>query len=64
MHLHCPLTALAPSLIAEEGPPRLMTYQGHLMDLSGDALGKTAPVNKLIQFDIFCGIRWWRFVVG
>ena len=47
------LTALAPSLIAEEGPPRLMTYQGHLMDLSGDALGKTAPVNKLIQFDIF-----------
>ena len=30
-----------------------MTYQGHLMDLSGDALGKTAPVNKLIQFDIF-----------
>lgn len=38
---------------SEDGPPSLMTYQGHLVDAQGEAVGSDGPTSKNIQFRIY-----------
>lgn len=38
---------------SEDGPPSLMTYQGHLVDAQGQAVGLDSPTSKNIQFRIY-----------
>ena len=39
--------------IAADGPPSLMTYQGHLVDALGQPVGADQPTAKTIQFRIY-----------
>ena len=38
---------------AADGPPEFMTYQGHLVNAQGDAVGTDGPESRLIEFRIF-----------
>lgn len=40
-------------VFAHAGAPQYMTYQGHLLDANGDPVGKTLPVNKIVQFQVY-----------
>jgi len=44
---------LGVSVFSEDGPPSLMTYQGHLVDAQGEPVGADSPESKNIQFRIF-----------
>jgi microcystin-dependent protein len=41
------------SAVGEPRPPRLMTYQGFVLDGDGDPLGNSNPVNKNMQFYVY-----------
>ncbi len=50
----CVLTGMiAVSAHSDDGPPSLMTYQGHLVDAQGEPVGADSPESKNIQFRIF-----------
>jgi hypothetical protein len=44
---------IAASAHSDDGPPSLMTYQGHLVDAQGEPVGADSPEAKNIQFRIF-----------
>ena len=42
-----------PTMVQAADTPTLMSYQGNLLDANGDPVGKTAPVNKTVQFYVY-----------
>ena len=41
------------NVMPQDGPPSLMTYQGHLVDALGEPVGSDQPTSKNIQFRIY-----------
>jgi hypothetical protein len=42
-----------PTLAQADDTPTLMSYQGNLLDANGEPVGRTAPVNKTVQFYVY-----------